>query len=306
MNSANQQIDCLGVGIIPVDYLYTVPFFPPNGGKVDASNVIIQGGGPVPNCMVGLSRLGWKTSVIALIGNDYNGRFTREELRKDGVSDNLLVTRGKESATAFGFIQENTGMRTIAFHRSSSLRPADIVLSRLPIPKIIHLDGRDVSANMKVAQWGKKIGATLTFDIGSIRNDVTSLLPLIDHLIVADSFAFPYTGSNNVTSALKRLSELCNGTIVITEGLKGSTAFIHGRYYSQSAYKVKTVDTTGAGDAFHVGYIHSLLHRGNIEERLLYGAVVSALKCTKAGARTGMPTKRQINHFMKKLPSVYA
>ena len=306
MASTKRRIDCLGMGIIPVDYLYTVPFFPPNGGKVNASDVIVQGGGPVPNCMVGLSRLGWSTSVIALIGNDHDGTFTREELRKDKVGDDLLVTRGNQSATAFGFIQQETGARTIAFHRSTSLQPKDFVLSTLPVPKIIHLDGRDLTANIKLARWGKKVGATLTFDIGSVRNDVTNILPFIDHLIVADSYAFPYTKSNKVRPALKRLANICPGTIVITEGTKGSTALVDGTFYTQPAYRVKTVDTTGAGDAFHVGYIHSLLRAETIPERLKYGAVVAALKCMKAGARAGMPTKRQISNFMKKLPPTYA
>ena len=58
-------IDCLGMGIIPYDLLFSIDRYPLPGMKIDACDFFMQGGGPVPNVAIGLSRLGFKTALIA-------------------------------------------------------------------------------------------------------------------------------------------------------------------------------------------------------------------------------------------------
>ncbi len=304
--SRSPDIDCLGMGIMPLDLLYTVPHFPAAGGKVNATALCIQGGGPVPNTMVGLSRLGMKTALIAVLGNDWFGQKGEEELAKDKVDCRFLIKKKAPSATAAGFIEQGSGRRTIAFHRRVGISPSDLTLSRYPRPRVVHLDGRDLEASLRLARWGKRVGALVSFDIGSIRNDVSPIFPLVDHLVVADDYAFPFTGSRSAQAAVRRLARLCPGSIVVTLGTKGSVGFEGGEFFSQPAFKVPTVDTTGAGDAFHVGYLYGLLTGKAMPERLRLGAAVAALKCTKAGARAGMPTKSQLRRFLKKEPPTYA
>ncbi|MEA2030077.1 MAG: PfkB family carbohydrate kinase [candidate division Zixibacteria bacterium] len=302
----NSKLDCLGMGIMPLDFLISIPQFPVKGGKVDATNLCIQGGGPIPNAMVGLSRQGFRTAVIAVIGDDMTGQISLNELKKDKIDTSFIIQKKQPSATAFGFVENRSGRRTIALHRRITIQPRDLTLSRYPIPRILHLDGRDIGACLKLARWGKRVGALVTFDIGSIRNDVTSVLPFVDHLIVADAFAFPYTGTRSVKKSLQRLAKICPGTIVITRGTKGSVGFENGKLYRQKAFRVKAVDTTGAGDAFHVGYLYGLLEGKDISERLKLGSAVGALKCTQPGARAGMPTRRQLQRFLKNNPETYA
>ncbi len=93
-------LDYLGMGIIPLDLLYTVDHFPRPGGKVNAVDLCLQGGGPVPNALVGLSRLGMSTALIAVLGNDWVGRFGMEELQKEKVDCRFIITKKKPSATA--------------------------------------------------------------------------------------------------------------------------------------------------------------------------------------------------------------
>lgn len=75
-----KRIDCLGLGIVPMDILLTVPHYPKPGFKINATDVIIQGGGPVPNAFVGLSRLGVRTSLISAVGDDLIGALSITEL----------------------------------------------------------------------------------------------------------------------------------------------------------------------------------------------------------------------------------
>lgn len=305
-NRQKTKIDCLGLGIIPFDILYTIDKYPKAEAKIDAVDFFTQGGGPVPNAMVGLSRLGLKTAVIAAVGDDLFGRYSIEEIKREKVDHRFIIVKKKRSAVATGYIEQGSGRRTMVLYRNITVEPKDINTGKLPIPSLIHLDGRDMPATMKLAGWGKRIGAIISFDIGSVRNDVSEVFPLVDHLVVADGYAFPFTKKKNARQAIDVLRRYCPGSIVVTEGIKGSTGFENGCFFKQSAYKVKNVDTTGAGDAFHTGYIYSLLKDLPMPERLRFGAAAAALKCTRPGGRSGAPGLRSVLKFIKTNPDIYA
>ncbi len=300
------RIDCLGLGIMPYDVLYSVKVYPEAEMKIDADSLHMQGGGPVPTVLVGLSRLGFTTAMIGVVGDDPIGQMGIDELRQAKVNTKFItVRRNKPSAVAAGWIEQGSGRRTVVLGREVFVRPADMKLSQYPRSRLVHLDGRDMPATLKLARWAKKSGATVSFDIGSTRNDVSDVFPFVDHLVVADSYVFPFTGTSNTRNAIRKLQEFGPKTVVVTEGIKGSTGYESGKFYSQAAYKVRTIDTTGAGDAFHVGYLFGLLTGVDLAERLRLGAAVAAIKCRQPGARAGLPCKAELLKFLKSGPKKY-
>ncbi len=302
----SNSVDCLGLGIMPLDLLFVVDKFPSPGSKINGKSLTIQGGGPVPNVMVGLKRLGHSTSLITAVADDYPGQLGLEEINNDKVDTRFVVTKKGTSDTAAGFVESGSGQRTLVLNRTINVKPADLKLSQYPIPKIVHLDGRDIKASIKLARWAKSVGAIVTFDIGSMRNDVSPVFEYVDHLIVADVYAFGFTKTKSARAAIKKLANYCPGTIVVTEGIKGSTGFENSFFTKQAAFKVNNVDATGAGDAFHTGYIYGLLHKFDMRSRLEFGSAVAALKCTKMGARAGIPKLAAVNKFLRSAPPTYA
>jgi len=292
---------------MPLDFLYEVDSYPAAGAKKDALSLTIQGGGPVPNVLVGLKRLGHTVALITAVGDDLPGRLGAQELEQEGIDTGLLIwKRRSESDTAGGFVERGSGRRTIVLARKTRVCPRDISLSELPRPRIIHLDGRDLEACMKLARWGHRVGAVVCFDIGSVRNDVSPIFQLVDHLIVADSYALPFTGCRSARRAVEKLTEYCPGTVIVTEGIRGSIGIEDGHWVRQPAFRVREADTTGAGDAFHTGYIHGWLLGLDLAERMRLGAAVAALKCTRRGARAGVPTLRKVNEFMAHKRPIHA
>jgi sugar/nucleoside kinase (ribokinase family) len=275
--------------------------------KIDADSFFMQGGGPVPNVCVGLSRMGFKTALIAAVGNDPFGEILLSELNRDNVKTDWVIIKKKLSLLAAGWIEKMSGRRTLVLARELFIKPADIKLSNLPNPKIIHLDGRDMPISLKLARWAKKKNITVSFDIGSVRNDVSEIFPYVDHLVVADEYAFSFTKTKTSRTAIKKLSKLCKGVIVVTEGIKGSTGFnpMENKFNTQKAFKVKNVDTTGAGDCYHTGYLYGLLKGYSLEKRMLFASAAAALKCTKAGARSGIPNEKQLLRFVNSKPRTY-
>jgi sugar/nucleoside kinase (ribokinase family) len=291
---------------MPLDLLFSVKRYPAPGSKIDGSGLFVQGGGPVPNVLIGLNRMGCSGALITAVGDDVFGRIGVEEMKADGVDTRFVVRRKGSSLLAVGLIELSSGQRTMVLNREIFIRPRDITPDKYPVPRVIHLDGRDLDACIKLARWGRRVAATITFDIGSSRNDVSPIFPLVDHLVVADAFALPFTGKRTVRRALERLKEYCPGTVVVTEGIKGATGLENGSFVHQRAFRVKAIDGTGAGDAFHTGYIYGLLNAYNLKDRLELGAAVAALQCTKMGARTGIPRLPEVRRFLKRKPAMYA
>jgi len=61
--------------------------------------------------------------------------------------------------------------------------------------------------------------------------------------------------------------------------------------------KVQAVDTTAAGDTF-IGYVAAGLDLGqNIEDAMTWAASAAALKVTRSGAATAIPTAADVAEF---------
>src|SRR5260221_599791 len=58
-------------------------------------------------------------------------------------------------------------------------------------------------------------------------------------------------------------------------------------------------DTTGAGDAFHGGFIYGMLSGEDLETCMRLGNAVAALKCRSLGARAALPTVDELKEFLR-------
>src|SRR6185369_11517480 len=73
------------------------------------------------------------------------------------------------------------------------------------------------------------------------------------------------------------------GTLVLTRSEKGACAFDGQAICEVPAFQVAMVDRIGAGDAFDVGLLASLMDGKPLNEAMRYGAAVAALKITIPG-----------------------
>jgi sulfofructose kinase len=85
----------------------------------------------------------------------------------------------------------------------------------------------------------------------------------------------------------------------ITRGAEGATFVDRDRRLIHvPGFKVNVVDTTGAGDVFHGGFIYGLLQGWPLEEIIRFANAVAAMKCTQIGARRGIPTLAEVRRFL--------
>ncbi len=89
------------------------------------------------------------------------------------------------------------------------------------------------------------------------------------------------------------------GTVTITLGTQGSITRYNDEIFHMPAFNVDVVDTTGAGDVFHGGYIYGLLQKWDIQRVVKFASAFAALKCTKLGGRAGIPTLDSVKRLLK-------
>ena len=82
--------------------------------------------------------------------------------------------------------------------------------------------------------------------------------------------------------------------IIITDGMNGSNSFDGNNYYHLDIVKVKTVDMTGAGDAYLSGVVGGLINRNSLADSMVWGAINGAAVVQKLGAQDGLSTIAEI------------
>jgi sulfofructose kinase len=301
-NSREIKFDCLGFGVCPLDYLLLLKSYPRLDEKIEAKEVSIQGGGPVPTAMAALAKLGAKVCFVGKVGDDAEGQKVSENLKKEGVNtDYLIVDRQSNTAKAFIWIDEKTGKRTVVLDQTK-IRPAKkselLFLDKIKT-KSLHLDFREPEINIFLAEWAKRKKAFVILDMGSQRGDVEKIFPLVDYLIVSKRFAYSYTKSNDLFGALNILMKKGFKCVVITAGEEGSVCATPDRIFHKPAFKVKVKDTTGAGDVFHGAFIFGLLKNWDLEKTIEFSNACAALKCTQLGGRAGIPTLLEVEKFLE-------
>lgn len=292
----NRPFDVVTFGYNSVDYLCSLPNFPARGQKVVISEFTRQGGGQAATAAVALRRFGFNVRYVGKFGGDQSGRFSLESIRNEGVDVHATAAaEGVINQTAFIWIEEGTGERTIAYRRMPELDFEVEELDREAIcsGRVLLVDAHQIEATTQAAAWAKEAGMVVIVDAERNLPGVDKLLGYCDYILCDTKFPYDYTGSNDPETALKSLAGV-DRMAAMTFGEGGSLAYADGKLISTPGYKVKAVDTTGAGDVFHAGFVAGLLMELELEQVLRLANAAAALKCRKLGGREGIPTRREM------------
>ncbi len=295
--------DCLGFGICALDYLSILDPYPGLDEKIDVEVSSVQGGGPVPTAMATLTKLGAKAAFAGKVGDDYEGKLICSELEKFKVNtDYLIVDKKVKSLKAFIWVDKNSGKRTVALDRTkmSPIKPEELSFLKEVSFKYLHLDGRDIEANISLAKKARKDGSEVILDLGSLRENIESLFPYVDYLVVSRKFAYDYTKLKDLSQACLRLKKIGFKCVVTTLSEKGClwTDSLKVNYFP--GFKIDVVDTTGAGDVFHGAFIFGLLRKWKMEKIIEFASACAALKCRKLGGREGIPSLKEVENFLRR------
>ena len=295
-------------------------------GSEPASYIRKAGGAPT-NVAIAVAKNGLSASMCCKVGEDDFGHFLMDTLAEHHVTA-ACPDLCKEAVTTMAFVTlKEDGERVFTFARKPG---ADLFLSEADVKEedvrdsaIVHAgsftlsSGPAVDATVKAMRVGHELGRLVSFDVNYrnvVWNDdvqactdaVMDVLKYVDLLKISDEEVEMMGGVEALPALMKK-----HGITVLVEtlGADGAQAFFGDEVIRIQGRKVKAVDATGAGDAFWGGFLSSLRIQGVekaedltadiIRNAMEYGNVSGCICVQSKGAIASIPTREQIEAYMK-------
>ncbi len=293
------KVDLVGVGLNATDMLIRLPHYPALGSKVEFRSAEILPGGQVATAVAACRQWGLRTRYVGKVGDDSAAAIHRAEFDRLGVEAHLVAASGCASQQAV-ILVDDAGERTVLWKRDNrlTLLPEELQREWISNARALHVDGHDTAAAVAAAGWAREAGVPVIADLDDLYPGVEALLEKIDYLITSRDIPGRLTGKPDLRQSLPEVRKRygCRLTAA-TLGHGGVLAWDGSRFHYAAAFQVNTLDTTGAGDIFHAGFIYGLLQEWPLPRQLDFACAAAALNCTASGARGGIRPVAEIEEL---------
>ncbi len=293
-----------------VDLCGRGPYLPKPGETLIGSVFTNGPGGKGSNQAVAAKRAGADVEMITKIGDDHYGRIMLDFYEKEGIDSRHVFTDFENSTgIALILVDENSGENTIlvvpgACHNitdedlkkvEKTIADADLIIVQLEV---------NIDATIKVIDLAKRNNVKVIMNPAPAVKLQDEIYKMIDYITPNETEAEILTGLKtdtieNIKKAAKALYDKGVNNVLITLGKEG--VYVKNDEYEKiiPSFKVKTVDTTGAGDAFNGCFASALLEGRNLIESAEFANAGAALSVTKHGTAPSMPKREEIDRFIK-------
>ncbi len=293
------------VGSINMDLVTRCKRAPKGGETLFGEEFSQVSGGKGANQAVAIGKLGTNVIMLGKIGKDSFGKDMLVSMEKNGVNIQHIEEGEKATGIAKIIVEESGQNRILVVAGANSevdkeyidrhlaaIKESDIVVTQLEIPI------ETVEYTLKKA---KEFGKITILNPAPARELSDEIIKNSDFIIPNESELALITGmavetEEEIKKAGKKLLDMGVKNLIITLGSKGSLHLNRDKCEFHSAYKVKAIDTTAAGDSFIGGVVREL-NGDNISEAIEFGTKVSAIAVTKKGAQTSIPTIEEVIKF---------
>jgi sulfofructose kinase len=292
------KVDLVGVGLNATDTVIPLATYPARGSKTEYSTVSTLPGGQVASTVVACQHWGLRTRYVGKLGDDLAATLHREAFSHAGVETRIITVAGGASPQSL-ILVDAQGERTVLIRRDLdarlTLRPADLDREWITNARALHVDGYDTEAAILASTWAREAGIPVIADLDELYPNVEDLIRNVDYLIVSRDFPSRLTSEPDLEQALRKMQRRYNCRLAAaTLGQEGVLAFDGKQLLHTPAFCVPVVDTTGAGDIFHAGFIYALLENWPLDRQLEFACAAAALNCTAVGARGGIRSLAEI------------
>lgn len=270
------------------------------------------GGAPL-NVAIRLRSLGNDVSMISKVGNDENGKDIIEFMASKLVNTDFIqldnefetgsvkvILDEKGSATydieyprAWDKIQSDQNVERLV-EESDALYYGSLAIrdevSRNALMKLIERSKfRICDLNLRPPHYAKSTLKDLMRKADFIKLNDEELYEIAE--IMGSKF-------NSLEQNIRFISDETNtNQVCVTMGSHGSVLLYESEFYYNCGYKIKVVDTVGAGDSFFATLISKLLNGNDPQESIDYACAMGALVAGSQGANPEISNK-EINEFM--------
>jgi sugar/nucleoside kinase (ribokinase family) len=298
------SFDVLGLGCAAVDDLVYVASYPPANAKIAVRRRERHCGGLTATALVAAARLGARCAYCGVLGDDDLSEYVIERLSEEGIDVSLVPRRpGARPFASVIIVDEEHQTRNIFFDGQGVVAAAPDwpAAEVIRAARVLFVDHVGIDGAIRAAAIAREAGIPVVADIEDDASPrFSTLLSLIDHLIVSDSFAGRLSGEADPAAAVNQLWTDERNAVVVTCGAEGSwyRGTENNQPWHQPAYPVQAIDTTGCGDVFHGAYAAALARGLGLPERVRIASAAAALKATRRGGQAGIPTRAAVESFL--------
>jgi sugar/nucleoside kinase (ribokinase family) len=267
---------------------------------IDMKRSRMSGGGSAGNTVVAVNQFGGTSFYSCLVGKDELGKFFLEDLKRNGVDTNLKHENCPDGITGKCLVMTSPDAeRTMNTFLgvSSFLSPEHLDEESIKHSSYVYLEGYLVASPKGLAAMkeAKKIAernnvhTALTFSDASMVKYFSGQMAevvgaSVDLLFCNEEEAMIYTGTNSVMEAREKIKQIAK-RFAITLGANGALIYDGDTFIQIEPYKVKAIDTNGAGDMFSGAFLYGITHQHSFAEAGKLASLASSRVVTQFGPR---------------------
>ena len=276
---------------------------------IDMKKSRMSGGGSAGNTVVGLNQFGGKSFYTCLVANDELGKFFLSDLKRNGVDTNLTSENCPEGITGKCLVMTTPdAQRTMNTFLgiSSFLSPQQLDDDAIKNSSYRYMEGYLVASpkGLEALKEAKRIAernnvhTALTFSDGSMVKYFSKQMEEIvgasvDLLFCNEEEAMIFTGTNSLSEAREKLKSSAK-RFAITLGANGALLFDGDTFIQIEPYKVRAIDTNGAGDMFAGAFLYGLTHNMGFAAAGKMASLASSKVVSRFGPRLEPRQARQV------------
>lgn len=268
------------------------------GSKVEIKKIVTASGGGGANAAVTFARQGLRTACIGVVGDDFNGHVLLDELKREGIDTQFYDIHAEDHTAYSTILVSDNGERTILSYKGEGQH---FEANKIPFDRInakwMYLDslGGNYDVLQKAVDWALRNNVKLAANPGGkeLAHGLEKLKPLWKHFSyigmnqeeAADLTGIPY---DNKAEIFKVMDEIIDGIFVMSQGPQGVEVSDGKNIYTAGIPDSPVIERTGAGDAFHSGFLSEYIRSGDIKRAIQFGTANSSSVVTKFGAVEGI------------------
>jgi ribokinase len=269
------------------------------GGKTEVQEVEVCSGGAGTNNAVSFARKGFKTAIIAELGTDLVATTIKEELKQEHVDVGMLIEEQDETTGISSILVGPDGGRSVAVYRGASgmLTEDDISWNRIDTRwMFISSLGGEMNLLAELIQYAHLNDIKVAVNPGkkelqqADKWQGSSFYANCDVLIVNREEAGLLTKAPFEDDMYWKNAGIIEGpqTVLITDGKSGGKVIHDQRVTWYEAALVKTIEETGAGDAFGSGFVAALMRGHDIPTAINWAKKQAGSVVSYMGAKRGL------------------
>jgi len=310
MNPRAPHSSVIVLGGINTDYLIRGPVLPAPGQSVAGHDFLVAPGGKGANQAVAAARLGARVALIGRVGAEPRGRELVRGLRREGINVSHISFDPKIPTGAAIIAVDARGEKQISAALGANLhlttaqiRAAEPLIAKAKV--VIAQFEAPLPCVLLAARLARKHGVKFMLDPAPPTPIPAALFPLICVIRPNSDEAEKLTGIKiknraDARRAARRLLHRGVEIAALESGDGGDLIVTRAVEIFLPRLKVKTVDATGAGDAFAGAFAAALAEKLHLDQAVRLANAAAALSTTRPGAQSGLPTRRQVEALLRR------